>query len=50
MAREEITKAVRSFGKRSRNIRINVRGNMAIVHVDHEYFGIYDFNRHTFVD
>ncbi|MBO5701350.1 MAG: hypothetical protein J6S71_02820 [Clostridia bacterium] len=50
MAREEITKAVRRFGERSHNIRINMRGDVAIVHVNHEYFGIYDLRRHTFVD
>jgi hypothetical protein len=50
MAREEITNAIRKFGEMSHNIQINTRGDVAIVYVDHEYFGIWDFGRHTFVD
>ena len=50
MARTEITNAIRKFGEMSHNIQINTRGDVAIVYVDHEYFGIWDFGRHTFVD
>lgn len=50
MKRTEITNAIRSFGETSHNIQIMDRGNVAAVYVDHEYFGIYDFGRHTFVD
>ena len=49
MARQEITNAIRKFGERSHNIQIDNRGSTAIVYVNHEYFGIYDFDRHTFV-
>ena len=50
MARTEITNAIRKLGEMSHNIQINIRGDVAIVYVDHEYFGIWDFGRHTFVD
>ena len=50
MKRNEIVTALRKFGERSHNVQISDRGNIAIVHVDHEYFGIYDFGRKTFVD
>lgn len=50
MKRQEITNAIRKLGERSHNIQINDRGNIAAVYVDHEYFGIYDFEKKTFVD
>lgn len=50
MERMEITAALRRFGERSRNIQIHTQNGRASVYVNHEYFGIYDFNRHTFID
>ena len=50
MKRTEITNAIRKFGEMSHNIQISDRGNVAVVYVNHEYFGIYDFGRKTFVD
>lgn len=50
MARQEITAAIRSLGERSRNVEISYRSERAIVYVNKEYFGVYDLERHTFID
>lgn len=48
--REIITSAVRKLGETSFNIQIQDGGSVAMVYVNHEYFGIYDFVKKTFVD
>ncbi len=50
MERQEITRALRCFGERSHNVDIRRRGERAIVYVNKEYFGVYDFDKHTFID
>ncbi|MBR2908062.1 MAG: hypothetical protein IKC26_09990 [Clostridia bacterium] len=51
--RNEITNAMKKLGVKSRNVQI-VEGGLftpvAQIFADGEYFGIYDFERHTFVD
>ena len=48
--RNEITNAIRKLGEMSHNIMIKDGGSTAMVEVDHEYFGIWSFITHTFVD
>ena len=44
-----ITKALETLGITG-HVRIKYRDNTALVYVDGEYFGTYDFTRKTFVD
>ena len=46
----EIAGALEKLGALSEYIEIVHRGDRAKVHLDGEYFGIYDFVRKTFVD
>ncbi len=48
--KETITNALRKLGERSRNIIIKRNSDIAVVYVDHEYFGIWSFQKNTFVD
>lgn len=48
--RTEITNAIRKLGETSHNIQIRDGGSCAEVYVNHEYFGIWSFITHTFVD
>ena len=48
--REEITNALHKLGERSHNVDIKSRGGNAVVYVNKEYYGVYDFTRKTFVD
>jgi len=50
MKRNIITTALRNLGENSQDIQIRISNDLAVVYVNHEYFGIYDFNRETFVD
>lgn len=48
--RNEITNAIRKLGEMSHNINIKDGGSTAFVKVDGEYFGIWSFITHAFVD
>ena len=50
MERQEITRALHKLGERSYNVDIKSRGDRAIVYVNKGYFGVYDFDKHTFID
>lgn len=50
MKRNIITTALRNLGVNSKSVQIAARDSIAIVYVDNVYFGIYDFNKKTFVD
>ena len=46
----EIFAAVFALGERSREITVQDGGSVAAVYVRGAYFGIYDYERKTFVD
>lgn len=54
MELEIITSALRRLGerahKRAHNIKIKVNGDVAVVYIHDEYYGIWSFPRNTFVD
>lgn len=50
MELEIITSALRKLGERAHNIKIKVNGDIAVVYIHGEYYGIWSFPRNTFVD
>lgn len=47
---EKIKNAIKALGERSDNITTISFDDSAVVYVNSEYFGIYDFAKNTFVD
>lgn len=50
MELEIITLALRKLGEKTDDVEINVNGDVAIVYIHGEYYGVWSFPRNTFVD
>ena len=45
-----VINALKTLGIKSTTVRIKIVGQLAIVKLDDQYFGIYDLTKQTFVD